>query len=95
MGNTLERDNTTKPNIEIPPRAPAHLVVDVDLYALPDDHIDPQIAWKRFGMFDKGPRIRPIMAVIGRSQRQNLHRWYNTITPVLRSDPSVSKGVTL
>jgi len=56
MRNTLERDNTTKPNIEIPPRAPAHLVVDVDLYALPDDHIDPQIAWKRFG-FDKGPLV--------------------------------------
>jgi hypothetical protein len=54
MSNTLERDNTTKPKVKIPPYAPAHLVDDVDLYALPDDHIDPQIAWKRFGMFDKG-----------------------------------------
>jgi hypothetical protein len=56
MSNTLERDNTTKPKVEIPPHAPAHLV-DVDLYALPDDNIDPQIAWKRLGMFDKGPLV--------------------------------------
>jgi len=91
MENNATHDSALGITAAIPSHVPPELVVDLNIYALPNGDVDPQLAWKQFGAFNKGPLVyspyngghwvSTVPADILRFQRdtQNLSSTVNTV----------------
>jgi cytochrome P450 len=91
VNSDVQREEASGSKFKIPAHVPPELVVDLDIYALPDGDIDPQVAWRKFAAFDKGPLVyspyngghwvATVPADVARFQRdtKNLSSTVNTV----------------